>query len=73
MAPLHDRMPVILGSESFEAWLDPSSDKPDPILHLMRPCPASWLAAHPVASLVGNPRNDGPELIAPFDRQQINA
>lgn len=66
MAPLHDRMPVILGPEAFEAWFDHRSDRTEAIAHLLRPCPASWLAAHPVASLVGNPRNDGPELIEPI-------
>jgi len=60
----HERMPVILEPPHFAAWLDPLT--PPPILHeLLRPCPASRIAFHAVAPLVGNVRNDGPELRAP--------
>ena len=61
---LHERMPVLLAPSHFAAWLDPLT--PPPALHeLLRPCPADQIALHPVAPLVGNVRNDGPELAAP--------
>jgi len=60
---LHERMPVILDREHFAAWLDALTP---PALHeLLRPCPADRIALYPVASLVGNVRNEGPELVAP--------
>ena len=62
MAPIHDRMPVILGLEDQAAWLDPTNRQ---AASLLRPCPEAWLALHPVGLAVGNPRNDGPELQAP--------
>jgi putative SOS response-associated peptidase YedK len=61
---LHEHMPVILDRAAFAAWLDPLT--PPPALHeLLRPCPPERIALHPVAPLVGNVRNDGPELVAP--------
>jgi putative SOS response-associated peptidase YedK len=61
---LHERTPVILPPESLAAWLDHAT--PAATLHeLLRPCPADSIAIHPVAPLVGNVRNDGPELVAP--------
>jgi len=61
---LHERMPVLLAPSHFAAWLDPLT--PPTALHeLLKPCPADRIATHPVAPLVGNIRNDGPELAAP--------
>lgn len=61
MAELHNRMPVILDREGAAAWLEPQA-KPE---QLMTPCPADWMEAWPVGPAVGNPRNDGPELVEP--------
>jgi putative SOS response-associated peptidase YedK len=61
---LHERMPVILDREHFAAWLDPLTPPPA-LQELLRPCPADRIALHAVAPLVGNVRNDGPELVAP--------
>jgi putative SOS response-associated peptidase YedK len=58
-----DRMPVILASEDFAAWLDPAM--PAVTLHaLLRPYPAEEMAAIPVGSYVSNPRNEGPQCLA---------
>jgi putative SOS response-associated peptidase YedK len=55
---------VIIDPSHFAAWLDPLT--PPPALHeLLRPCRADRIARHPVAPLVGNVRNDGPDLVAP--------
>ncbi len=42
--PIHNRMPVILDLEEYDAWLDPASG--DGSL-LLRPCPNDWLEAVP--------------------------
>ena len=62
MAELHSRMPVILGPDDLEAWLNPNA-APGGLLALLRPCPDEWIAAHEVGPAIGNVRNDGPELI----------
>ena len=60
---LRERMPVILDRADFAAWLDQLT--PAPALHeLLRPCRADHIALYSVAPLVGNVRNDGPQLVA---------
>lgn len=63
--PIHDRMPVILRPQDFEAWLDPAQTDPEAILPLLRPCPDAELALHPVDPRVNDPRCDEPGLIEP--------
>ena len=65
--PIHDRMPVILTGEALAEWLDPELDRPADVLPLLSPAPDDLLAAHPVAPLVNNARNEGPELIRPVE------
>jgi putative SOS response-associated peptidase YedK len=62
--PLHDRMPVILSPDDFAAWLDPQT--PPAQLHtLLRPYPAGAMEAVRVGRYVSNPRNEGPQCLAP--------
>jgi putative SOS response-associated peptidase YedK len=63
MAPIHDRMPVILAPEAFESWLDPHPREGQELQTLLRPCPDEWLEAFPVSSWVNKPDNDSPECI----------
>jgi putative SOS response-associated peptidase YedK len=63
IAPVHDRMPVILASEDYERWLDPSrADGRE----LLEPYPAAELEAFPVSPRVNSPQYDDPECIAPL-------
>ena len=65
MAALHDRMPLLLAPEDWNAWLDPEA--PLGLLEtLLRPAPAGSLSYHPVDRKVGSPRVEGPELIRPL-------
>jgi putative SOS response-associated peptidase YedK len=66
MAPIHDRMPVILRKEDEDLWLDRTTEEPAHILPLLRPYPSSELMAYPVDPAVGNVKNDGAELITPL-------
>jgi putative SOS response-associated peptidase YedK len=66
MAPIHDRMPVVLPPSAYAAWLDPAG-RPDRLQDLLQPCPASFLQVHPVHPRVGNVRNEGPGLAAPLE------
>ncbi len=68
MRPIHHRMPVILDRASREPWLRTPPDAAAALLPLLQPAREGWLAAHPVASLVNKPANDGPELIVPQHR-----
>ena len=62
VAPVHDRMPVILDAADHAHWLDPEAGGSD----LLKPCPAEWLEAIPVSTRVNSPQNDDPECIAPL-------
>jgi len=62
---IHNRMPVILRPENEARWLDPDLTDPDELLKLLEPFPAELMEAYPVAPLVNNHKNDGPELIEP--------
>ena len=63
LAPLHDRMPVVLDPAAIGRWLDPEERDPHALDDVLVPCPDDWLAAYPVGPEVGNARVDDPRLI----------
>jgi len=65
MAPIHNRMPVILPREAEAAWLDPKENRAAAVLSFLQPITAEAMDAYPVSTAVNSPRNDGPALIAP--------
>ncbi len=64
MAPIHQRMPVILRPEQEAAWLDTESDQN--WQHVLGPYPSDAMTAYPVSSRVNSPRYDDPTLIEPL-------
>lgn len=64
MAPIHNRMPVILRREDEDDWLDPENTEPKHLLPLLRPYPARAMAAYPVSRMVNSPANDTPTILA---------
>jgi len=65
LAPIHNRMPVILPPDAYALWLDPAEQKPAALNHLLTPYPAGLLNAYPVSRLVNSPSNDVPACIVP--------
>lgn len=65
VARIHDRMPVILDSSDWGAWLAEGTPVAE-LRALLRPMPAEPLDAYAVSPAVSNVRNDGPELLAPL-------
>jgi putative SOS response-associated peptidase YedK len=63
MAPIHDRMPVVIPPDAWATWLDPSPRDPADLRALLEPSEDIALSAHPVSKLVNNVRNDGPSLV----------
>jgi putative SOS response-associated peptidase YedK len=63
MAPIHDRMPVIVGPEDYARWLDPESQDAEARMTLVRPYPAARMAARAVGMRVNQPENDDPALL----------
>jgi putative SOS response-associated peptidase YedK len=70
LAPIHDRMPVVLPPQHFEQWLDPDPQPKAQLLQLLLPLPANELTAFPVSKAVNDVNNDGPECVAPAQEQQ---
>lgn len=64
LAPIHDRMPVILPKEAYAAWLG-QADKEGGVVDLLRPFPESEMEAWRVSPAVNSQQNDGPECIQP--------
>ncbi|MBW7474149.1 SOS response-associated peptidase [Paenibacillus oenotherae] len=68
MAPIHNRMPVILKREDEAAWLDRSTQDQETLGKLLVPyAAAAELEAYPVSPKVGYVANDDPSCIAPFE------
>lgn len=65
MAPIHNRMPVILAPTAYDQWLDPTFQQVEPLRALLRPYPSEDLTAYPVSTLVNNPRHDVPQCLEP--------
>ena len=63
VAPLHDRMPVVLPEEAWAGWLDASELDVRGARALLAPAPAGVLERHRVSTAVNSARNDGPELV----------
>lgn len=63
---LHDRMPMMLEPDAFDAWLDPTPHPTDELLGLLVPAAPGRLDAWPVSTEVNNVRNNGPELLEPL-------
>jgi putative SOS response-associated peptidase YedK len=68
IAPLHDRMPVILDAEGCRLWLDPDRRFQSLPPRLFDPCPADLLHAFTVSDRVNFPSNDTPDCVAPMSR-----
>lgn len=66
MQPIHDRMPVILATEQWDAWLDPDYKADDALLALLKPYDAQRMQAWPVSAAVGKVANQGEQLIQPL-------
>ena len=63
VAELHDRMPVILGGEARDLWLDDKIDDTEVLTSVLQPYPAEYMAFTPVSRMVNNPRNNSPDCL----------
>ena len=64
VSAIHDRMPLILPPERWDAWLDPAATVSD-LLPLLAPPPAGLLDVVRVGPTVNKAENDGPECLTP--------
>ncbi|MCE9575019.1 MAG: SOS response-associated peptidase [Deltaproteobacteria bacterium] len=65
VAPIHDRMPVVLPPSAFARWLDPTQQDPARLRDVWEPIDvADWIATE-VSPLVNKVAHDEPACIAP--------
>jgi putative SOS response-associated peptidase YedK len=65
---IHDRTPLLVPPEAWDRWLDPSVENPGD--DLLVPGTPGVLDAWPVPPAVGNVKNNGPELVEPWEPEQ---
>ena len=63
LAPIHDRMPVVLEESELDAWMNPATTEAL-ARSFLRPAPNDRLVADKASPLVNSVKNDGPELLA---------
>jgi putative SOS response-associated peptidase YedK len=62
VAPIHDRMPVILASKDYDRWLSPVELDPR---DLLKPYPSEPLTMWPISTRVNSPENDDLSIMDP--------
>ncbi len=71
MAPVHNRMPVILPANRWDEWLDPTNGDLVALQALLVPAPNDVLTMHAVSTEVNDARNTGPHLIEPAPLAEV--
>lgn len=59
---IHDRMPVVIGPEDFERWLDCKRQEPRHVADLLKPAGEDMFEAIPVSDKVNKVANTGPDV-----------
>jgi putative SOS response-associated peptidase YedK len=67
LAPIHDRMPVMLAEPTWDEWLDPANADVGALEALLVPAPDDWLEVYPVSTRVNKPENNDANLIQPVE------
>jgi putative SOS response-associated peptidase YedK len=62
----HNRMPVVLAPNDYDAWLNPEVTDATTLEYLMAPFPADEMKATAVNPIVNNARHDAPDCIEAF-------
>jgi len=68
--PVHERMPVILPPEDFDAWLDPENQKREDIQPMLRAYPADAMEAFAVGDWVNSAAHDGPRCLEAREEEE---
>ena len=64
VAPVHNRMPVVLPAEAREEWLAPDQHDTAFLEHLLKPYTATPMFVRPVSRKINSPQYDSADLIA---------
>jgi len=62
---IHDRMPVILGKDDCDVWLDPGMQNVAAVSEMLKPYDARLMRCYPVSSRVNHVANDDADCSRP--------
>ena len=62
-AELHNRMPAVLGPDTWPLWLGEEPAEPRQLEGLLAPYPSEGMTCWPVSARAGNVKNNDPSLI----------
>ncbi|WP_181350945.1 SOS response-associated peptidase [Thalassobacillus sp. CUG 92003] len=63
MAPIHDRMPVILPEEKQDQWIENIKWEPGQAHDFLQSLPSQALDSYDISDYVNSPKNEGPACI----------
>ena len=66
VAPIHNRMPMILEPAQYDAWLDPETPADD-LRAVLKPYDETLMKAYEVSRIVNSVKNDTEECIEPVE------
>jgi putative SOS response-associated peptidase YedK len=70
---IHDRMPMLVEPDRWDAWLDPALTDPGEVRSLLVPAAEGRLESYPVSTAVNRVINNGPELVKPSPQMGISS
>ncbi|MBA4372706.1 MAG: hypothetical protein C0402_07550 [Thermodesulfovibrio sp.] len=69
LAPVHDRMPVIIPKDQEDAWLNPGLNDEKRLLAMLRPYPSENMEFYEVSGRLNSPRYNSPDTVKPLERK----
>jgi putative SOS response-associated peptidase YedK len=63
-------MPVILGADNYNLWLDPGMTNVEAVSEMLKPCDARTMRCYPVSARVNHVANDDAECTTPVKPAQ---
>lgn len=69
VAPIHNRMPLIVTRDNYDRWLEPGPLRLEDVRDILVTPPAGELEMYEVSRVVNSPRNEAPTCIEPVARQ----
>jgi putative SOS response-associated peptidase YedK len=71
LAPIHERMPVVIQPKDFDRWLDCRACEPRDVADLLRPADPGFFEAIPVSDKVNKVANATPDLQTPVRARPV--
>ncbi|HEV7172639.1 SOS response-associated peptidase [Pedococcus sp.] len=69
---IHDRQPLVLEPGDWATWLDPTMTDRDEVAHLLAYAEPGRFEAHPVGRAVSSNRSNGPQLVEPAGKDELD-